>query len=93
MSGPASSNHGRLAGVTLAVLRALVGGPMSAAELADRLGLVGRTAYRWIEHLDAAGVPIRQTPGWPLRYHVDPLDLMRWLAEGRDAKPRKRRTP
>lgn len=78
----------------LAVLRALVAGPQSIADLAERVGLDGRTAYRWIEYLDGVGVPIRQTPGWPVRYHVDALDLMRWLGEGRTAKPtRKRRTP
>lgn len=87
MSSARDSNPARR---PFAVLRALVAGPLTIAALAKRLRLNGRTAYRWIEHLDAAGVPIRQAPTWPVEYHVDALDLMRWLGEGRAAP---RRTP
>ena len=63
----------------LAVLRALVAGPQTIAEMAERVGLDLRTAHRWIGYLDRAGISVRQLPTWPVQYHVDPLDLMRWL--------------
>lgn len=88
------SGNGIRAASTLRVLRYLAShGPTTLADLADALDLPLRTAYRWIDTLDAAGVPIRQTHinrspaggsgGVPLRYHVEPLDLMRWIGAAR----------
>jgi predicted DNA-binding transcriptional regulator YafY len=74
---------------TLAVLRALVAGPQTIAEMAERVGLDLRTAHRWIGYLDRAGISVRQLPTWPVQYHVDPLDLMRWLSA--PPTPRRKR--
>lgn len=89
------------AGHTLTVLRALVGGPVTMAQLAERTGLPLRAAYRWVEYLDAAGVPIRQVHGLPdrtgavrygLGYQIDAIDLIRWLTDP-PPKLRRKRTP
>lgn len=86
-----TANAGRLAGTTLTVLRALVTGPHTIASLAELTGQPLRAGYRWVEYLDAAGVPIRQTPTWPVQYHIDALDLMRWLGEPVRPPPKRRR--
>lgn len=86
----ARSTAGGHAAHTLTVLRALVAGPVTMAQLAERTGLPLRATYRWIEHLDGAGVPIRQVHGLPdrsgairygLGYQIDAIDLIRWLTD------------
>lgn len=93
---------GGMAGHTLTVLRALIGGPVTMAQIAERTGLALRAAYRWVDYLDAAGVPIRQVHGLPdragavrygLGYQVDTVDLIRWLTDPPPKLRRRKRTP
>lgn len=73
----------------LTVLRVLAAhGPQTLQELARRAGLHLRSAYRWVEYVEQAGVPVRQEPTWPRRYHVDALDLMAWIGAARGKRRR-----
>lgn len=62
-------------------IRVLVQGePLAPAELAQRLGVSVRTAYRALDALRRAGAPLRVAVR-PRRYWMSKADAWRWMME------------
>lgn len=64
---------------TIGALRALCERPLTVAELARAVDMPLSAAYRWLDYLVDAGLPIEGTRNTPATYWIDPADLVAHL--------------